>query len=190
MHHSALTPTEEPGHRHVRPRPCGRRPHTAVVAAGRTNGPGQPLNVPLVLASTFRATPKRTRPTESKSGREYSRDDGTQTWEALEQVIGELESGHAVAFSSGVAAAAAVFDLLPAGSRIVAPTDCYSGVKALLADGQEQGVGCELVDVTDTEVSSPPQPTPTCCGWSRRQTHCSRSPTCLRSAAPGGTVGR
>ena len=127
-----------------------RRPHTAVVAAGRTRGRGQPLNVPIVLASTFRAAPAA--PPATTPGREYSRDDGTPTWEALEEVVGELEGGRAVAFSSGMAAAASVFDLLQAGSRVVAPTDCYSGVKALLADGQEQGRwSAELVDVTDTE---------------------------------------
>ena len=52
-----------------------------------------------------------------------------------------------------MAAAAAVFDLLPAGSRVVAPTDCYAGVKALLADGQQQGRwSAEMVDVTDTDT--------------------------------------
>lgn len=127
-----------------------RRVQTAVVAAGRTNGPGQPLNVPLVLASTFRAAPAAPGTTPDRA---YSRDDGTPTWEALEEVIGELEGGRAVAFASGMAAAASVFDLLPAGARVVAPTDCYSGVKALLADGQEQGRwSAELVDVTDTDA--------------------------------------
>ena len=122
-----------------------RRPQTAVVAAGRTSGPGQPVNVPLVLASNFRAA------TGDAPGRSYARDDGTATWEALEEVVGELEGGRAVAFSSGMAAAAAVFDLLPAGSRVVAPTDCYSGVQALLADGRAQGRWTtELVDITDT----------------------------------------
>jgi len=125
-----------------------RRPNTAVVRAGRTSGPSQPLNVPLVLASTFRAPAGASTSTD---GRAYARDDGTPTWEGLEEVIGELEGGHAVAFSTGMAAAAAVFDLLSAGSRIVAPTDCYSGVKALLADGQDQGRwSAELVDITDT----------------------------------------
>ena len=33
------------------------------------------------------------------------------------------------------------------------PTDCYAGVKALLADGQQQGRwSAELVDVTDTDA--------------------------------------
>ena len=71
-------------------------------------------------------------------GREYSRDGATPGWEALEEVLGELEGGEAVAFASGMGAAAAVLDLLPAGARVVAPTDCYAGVHALLADGQQQ----------------------------------------------------
>ena len=33
------------------------RPETVVVAAGRPHGPGLPLNVPVVLASNFRAVP-------------------------------------------------------------------------------------------------------------------------------------
>ncbi len=71
--------------------------------------------------------------------REYSRDHGTPSWEALEDIVGQLEGGQAVAFSSGMAAIAAVLDLLPTGARVVAPTDCYLGVGALLADGAEQG---------------------------------------------------
>ncbi len=120
-------------------------PQTTLVTTGRGGGPGQPLNVPLVLASTFRAGPD--------GGREYSRDDGTPTWEALEEVVGALEGGEAVAFASGMAAAAAVLDLLPVGARVVAPTDCYAGVRALLADGAALGRwAVDLVDVTDTDA--------------------------------------
>lgn len=141
----AARDTAQPGRR--------RRAQTALVAAGRTSGAGQPLNVPLVLASTFRAAPgsSTSSPGAAGAGREYSRGDGTPTWDALEEVLGELEGGCATAFSSGMAAIAAVFDLLPAGSRVVAPTDCYSGVKALLADGEQQGRWtAQSVDVTDT----------------------------------------
>src|SRR5262249_58990059 len=87
-------------------------------------------------------------------GREYSRGDGTPGWQALEEVLGELEGGEAVAFASGMAAVAAVLDLVPAGARVVAPTDCYAGVGALLADGHGQGRWqVELVDVTDTAAA-------------------------------------
>ena len=68
---------------------------------------------------------------DSRVAREYSRDDATPGWEALEDVVGELEGGDAVAFASGMGAAAAVLDLVPAGARVMAPTDCYAGVHAL-----------------------------------------------------------
>jgi cystathionine gamma-synthase len=84
-------------------------------------------------------------------GREYSRNNSTPGWEALEDVVGQLEAGDAVAFSSGMGAVAAVLDLLAVGSRVVAPTDCYAGVQALLAEGEQQGRWqVDLVDVTDT----------------------------------------
>src|SRR5687767_11840910 len=96
-----------------------RRPQTALIAAGRpADEPGQPLNVPIVLAANFRAGNRG-----KAAGREYSRDDATPGWEALEEVVGELEGGEAVAFASGMGAAAAVLDLLPAGARVMAPTD-------------------------------------------------------------------
>src|SRR3712207_3163491 len=140
MVHSA---DERPPVPHDDARPA-RRPQTAVVAGGRTSGAGQPLNVPLVLASTFRLAHA------SESGRAYARDDGTTGWEALEAVLGELEGGEAVTFSSGMAAAAAVLDLLPTGSQVVAPTDCYAGVGALLAEGERLGRwAVRRVEVTD-----------------------------------------
>lgn len=100
-----------------------------LVIAGRSSEPGAPLNVPLVPASNFIIG----------RGREYSRDDGTPTWEALEEVVGGLEFGRAVAFASGMAAIAAVFDQLPAGSTVVLPDDCYQGVGGLVSAGAERG---------------------------------------------------
>ncbi|HTT91780.1 MAG TPA: PLP-dependent aspartate aminotransferase family protein [Acidimicrobiales bacterium] len=127
-----------------------RRPQTALITAGRpADEPGQPLNVPIVMASNFRAG------NLGQIGhREYARSDATPGWEALEEVVGELELGDAVAFSSGMGAAAAVFDLLHVGAQVMAPSDCYAGVHALLADGQQQGRWqVDLVDVTDTAVA-------------------------------------
>ncbi len=71
--------------------------------------------------------------------RAYTRDDGTPTWEAFEELLGGLEHGVAVAFGSGMASAAAIFDLLPAGADIVLPDDCYQAVVGLAAAGQERG---------------------------------------------------
>jgi cystathionine gamma-synthase len=128
-----------------------RRAQTALITGGRpADDPGQPLNVPIVMASNFRAGNLG-----RAEGREYSRNDATPGWEALEEVIGELEGGEAVAFASGMGAVAAVLDLLPVGARVVAPTDCYAGVRSLLADGQ--GLGrwhVDLVDITDAPVAA------------------------------------
>jgi cystathionine gamma-synthase len=112
-----------------------------LVAAGRDARKGAPLNVPLVPASSFLLG----------EGRAYSRDDATPTWEALEDVVGRLEGGHAVAFASGMAAVAAVLDPLPAGSRLVVPDGCYQGVTALAEAGRKtRGFSVERVKVADT----------------------------------------
>jgi cystathionine gamma-synthase len=131
--------------------PVGLRPETAVICAGRPSHAGSgPLNVPVVLASNFRANPTSAA-APGEVGRAYARTDATPTWEALERAVGQVEGGHAVAFSSGMAAVAAVLDLVPAGGRIVAPTDCYFGVGELLADGQQHGRwAVDRVDLTDT----------------------------------------
>lgn len=104
------------------------KPESWLVSAGRPSGTGGPLNVPLVPASNFILGGERG----------YSRDDGTPTWEALEDVVGGLEAGRAVAFASGMAAIAAVFDGLSAGAVVVLPDDCYQGVAGLAAAGAER----------------------------------------------------
>jgi cystathionine gamma-synthase len=104
-------------------------PESWLVAAGRPSQIGAPLNVPLVPASTFLLGDRL----------EYSRDDGTPTWEALEDVVGGLEGGRAVAFASGMAAIAAVFDQLQTGAHLVLPDDCYQGVAGLAEAGQSCG---------------------------------------------------
>ena len=131
--------------------PAGLHQETALICAGRpSHAAGGPLNVPVVLASNFQAGAMAAPGTEQDS-RAYSRTDATPTWEALETAVGQVEGGHAVAFSSGMAVIAAVLDLLPAGRRIVAPEDCYFGVGELLSDGQEKGRwAVDRVDLTDT----------------------------------------
>ena len=105
--------------------PSGVKPESWLVSAGRATEPGAPLNVPPIPASNFLLG----------EGRSYSRDDGTPTWEALEEVVGGLESGRAVAFASGMAAVASVFDQLSAGAVVVLPDDCYQGVVGLAEAG-------------------------------------------------------
>lgn len=102
---------------------------TWVVASGRTRTPGSPLNVPPELASNYYL------PTE----RVYSRSHGSATSLALEEVVGGLEGGQALAFSSGMAAAAAVLHRLPVGAHLIVPSDPYHGVEGLVDEGIAQG---------------------------------------------------
>jgi hypothetical protein len=100
-----------------------------LVSAGRDRSPGSPLNVPPTPASNFVLGDHRA----------YSRDDGTPSWEALEEIVGGLEGGSSVAFASGTAAIAAIFDQLPVGAVVGLPHDCYHGVAGLALAGQHRG---------------------------------------------------
>jgi len=100
---------------------------TWLVVGGRPAAtPGEPLNVPLVAASTY----------THGSERLYTRDDSTVGWEAFEAVLGGLEGGQAVAFSSGMAACAAVLNQLPTAASLVLCDDCYQGVAGIAAEGE------------------------------------------------------
>jgi cystathionine gamma-synthase len=124
------------------PDPSPLRQATTAVTAGRpAHEPDSPLNPPLVLASTYVAGGET----------EYGRY-GNPTWQAFEDVLGRLEGGRALAFSSGLAAANTVLDLVAHGETVVAPRHCYLGTLAQLADMEQRGrVAVRLVDVTDTE---------------------------------------
>lgn len=71
-----------------------------LVSAGRDRRPGSPLNIPPIPASNF----------VLGESRAYSRDDGTRSWEALEEIVGGLDGGSSLAFASGMAA---IFDQRP-----------------------------------------------------------------------------
>ena len=104
-------------------------PQTWLVAGARDRTPGEPLNVPPVFASNFYLTDDRV----------YSRSEGTPTTDALETLLGGLDGGQALAFASGMAAAAVVFQRLAVGSTIAVPTDPYHGVAGIVAEGERQG---------------------------------------------------
>ncbi len=113
-----------------------------LVTGGRPEEPGMPLNAPLVPSSNFLLG----------ADRGYSREDGTMGWDALEAVLGGMEAGKAVAFSSGMAAAAAVFDQVRAGALIAIPEDCYQGVAGLADAGAAKGRWrVERLAIDDTE---------------------------------------
>jgi len=104
-------------------------PQTWLIAGARNRTPGEPLNVPPVFASNYYLTDDRV----------YSRAEGTPTTDALETLLGGLDGGRALAFASGMAAAAVVFQRLAVGSTIAVPTDPYHGVAGIVAEGERQG---------------------------------------------------
>ncbi len=118
-------------------------PATWLISGGRPADVGEPLNTPLMPASNFTLG----------STRAYARDDATAAWEAFETVVGGLEGGMAVAFASGMAAAAALIGTLSVGATIVLPTDCYAGVVGLVEQGvARRGWKCLRLPVIDTQA--------------------------------------
>jgi cystathionine gamma-synthase len=102
------------------------KPETWAVMAGRPDPvPGATLNTPVVAASTY----------VLGSQRIYSRNEATEGWESFEAMLGGLEGGEAVAFSSGMAACAAVFGGLPSGAHVLLGDDCYQGVAGIAEAG-------------------------------------------------------
>ena len=117
------------------------KPETWLIVGGRPpDVPGAPLNQPPVPASNFVLGGERI----------YSRNEATEGWEAFEALIGGLEGGEAVAFSSGMAACAAVLGQLPGGAHLVLGDDCYQGVAGLAEAGaRDRGWNVERLSVAD-----------------------------------------
>lgn len=116
-------------------------PETVAIIAGRPpHSPDEPMSVPVHLTSTYVAG----------GSLEYGRY-GNPGWTAFEDTLGALEGGRCVAFASGMAAIAAVLDLVEPGGTIVAPRHSYTGtvgaLKELEAKGRAKAV---FVDITDT----------------------------------------
>jgi len=115
-----------------------------LVPAGRDRRPGAPLNVPPIPASNLVLGDRRA----------YSRDDGTAGWEALEEIVGGLEGGTAVAFASGMAGTAAVFDQRFASRR------CSSKGCLRTAENRSRRNG-ESARAPGAGARARPRPTPT-----------------------------
>lgn len=72
---------------------------------------------------------------------------------AFEAALGALDDGTAIAFSSGMAAIAAVAEGLEAGACIVVPINMYSGTAELWTEQQSLGKAEVIeVDITDTDA--------------------------------------
>ncbi len=122
------------------------RDGTRVVRAGL---PEADQGTPFLPGPTFAAPYHLSGPPES-SDYVYGRY-GNPTLTRYESALGELEGGSAVVFPSGMAAVAAV--LLPRlrpGDVLVAPSDCYMGVRSLSTSHlAERGVEVRLVPTAD-----------------------------------------
>ncbi|GAB5507362.1 MAG: cystathionine gamma-lyase [Rhizobiaceae bacterium] len=80
---------------------------------------GDPVSLPLDMTSVYRL------PGDPAGHRQYGRFDNA-TWEATEELLGQLEDAACVAFPSGMAAiAASLLAFAESGDRILLPSDGY-----------------------------------------------------------------
>jgi cystathionine gamma-synthase len=120
---------------------------TRAVHAGLTPDPSFRSVIPAIHQTSTYA---QTRPGEFVGDYDYSRS-ANPTRAALEQALGELEGGLAVAFSSGLAAEHALLTVTcEAGSHVVLPNDLYGGTYRLVDKVLSRwGLRYDLVDQTD-----------------------------------------
>ncbi len=124
-------------------------PATVAVRAGRPAAePNQPMAAPVVMSSTYVSSDGGPNPGDAGYGRW-----GNPTWIALEDTVGALEGGRALSFASGMAAVAAVLDLVPLGGTVVIPRGAYSGSTQLAHELSARGYfTLREVPVADTDA--------------------------------------
>ena len=123
---------------------------TRAVHAGLTPDPTFGSVIPAIHQTSTYA---QQRPGEFVEDYDYARS-ANPTRGALEQALGELEGGLAVAFASGLAAEHALISVVcEAGSHIVLPADLYGGTYRLVDKVLGRwGLSCDLVDQSDLDV--------------------------------------
>lgn len=123
--------------------PRGQHRESLVVSGGRPpRVDGAPLNTPIVLSAPFEHAPE---------GNHYLRAHGSDTIGAFERAVGALDGGEAIAFSSGMAAIAAIVEGRPSGTVAVIPSAAYNGSLSVFAEQQRLGrMQLRPVDITDT----------------------------------------
>jgi cystathionine gamma-synthase len=122
---------------------------TRAVHAGLSADPSFGSVIPAIHQTS---TYKQPRPGTFVEDYDYSRS-ANPTRKALEDALGELEGGLAVAFSSGLAAEHAVITATcGAGAHVVLPNDLYGGTYRLIDKVLTKwGLSYDLVDQTDPE---------------------------------------
>ena len=126
--------------------------HPATIAAqalGWTDASTGAVVLPVHTATTFLRDPDN----QYRRGRSYGRADNP-TYDQAQAVLTALEGGTAsLLFSSGMAAAAAVFQCLARDSHVVAPRVMYWGLRSWLRNFSESwGLAVEFVDTTSLDV--------------------------------------
>ena len=121
----------------------------AVHAGHRVDQATGALTQPIHLSTTFERAPDGSFP----HGYIYARD-ANPNRQQLEECLAQLEGGAgAVAFASGSAATAALFQALEPGKHVIAPDDAYYGTTRLLRDHfGKWGLEHTLVDTTNVEA--------------------------------------
>lgn len=123
---------------------------TQLIHGAKLHDPSGAVAPPLILSTTFeRGTDGISYP----GGYKYSRHDNPNR-QQLEQKLAILENGTAcISFSSGLAAAATVFQSLRSGDHVLLPNDTYFAIRAQLDNlFAHVGISYTLVDMTDLDA--------------------------------------
>ena len=127
-----------------------RHLETRVIHGGQAPEPATGAVMPPIFAtSTFR----QDSPGVHK-GLDYGRSHNPTRW-ALERCVADIEGGRAAfAFASGLAAIAAVLELLPSGSHVIAGDDMYGGTYRLFERVRRESAGLTFsyVDMSDPDA--------------------------------------
>lgn len=118
-------------------------------AARRLTEESGSISFPIYQTASFR----HSRPGHNASGFDYTRE-SNPTRTRLEQVVASLERAEScVAFSSGMAAISAVFELFGPGDHILCSEDLYGGVTRLhQLISAKNGVSVSYLDTTEASV--------------------------------------
>lgn len=122
----------------------------AVRAGGEADPTTGAVAPPLHLSTTFVHGPA----SEPIHGRLYARE-GNPTQDRLERALESLEGGErALAFASGMAAAATLLEALPPGTHVLFHRDLYHGVRTLAATRFPRwGLTASFADLADAAAA-------------------------------------
>ncbi|ORC20641.1 cystathionine gamma-synthase [Rothia nasimurium] len=122
-------------------------PETRLVAGGRpAHEDLAPVNPPIAMSSTFR----QMGPSDTNTYARFS----NQSWDGIEQVVADLEGAElpGLVFASGMAAVAAVQDLVPVGSIILLPEHTYMASVSMAKRLEARGITTVVrLDIENTE---------------------------------------